>query len=96
MHHAPAQIPYHELWLIYNQLKDAESVPGKRLENLEVARERLGHILNFITRESANPDFRIYMANNDAKSGAATTEAKAAAARANGAKGGRPKDEDAD
>ena len=82
---------YHELWLIYNQLKDAESDPDKRLEYLEIARERLGHILNFITRESANPDFRIYMANNGAKGGAATTEAKAAAARANGAKGGRPR-----
>lgn len=42
----------HQLWLIYSQLKDAESDPGQRLELLERSREELGEVLNEMNRQS--------------------------------------------
>jgi hypothetical protein len=41
----------HQLWLIYSQLKDAESDEVQRLEQLECARERLGDLINELTRQ---------------------------------------------
>jgi hypothetical protein len=79
----------HQLWLIYEQLKDAESDSDKRFELLQQSREELGQIINQLNRQ-AEPGLYAIMAGNGAKGGAAKTEAKAAAARANGAKGGRP------
>lgn len=42
----------HQLWLIYSQLKEAESEgdPGRRLELLECSREELGQVLNKMNR----------------------------------------------
>ena len=37
---------HHELWLIYTQLRDAESDATQRLELLEYAREGLGKLIN--------------------------------------------------
>jgi hypothetical protein len=79
----------HQLWLIYSQLKDAESDSDKRFELLQQSREELGEIINQLNRQ-AEPGLYAIMSGNGAKGGAAKTEAKAAAARANGAKGGRP------
>lgn len=79
----------HDLWLIYEQLKDAESDSDRRLELLEKSREELGKVINQINRQ-AEPGLYAAMANAGAKGGAAKTEAKVAAARANGKKGGRP------
>jgi len=79
----------HQLWLLYSQLKDAESDPEKRLELLSQSREGLGQIINQLNHQ-AEPGLYAIMSGNGAKGGAAKTEAKAAAARANGAKGGRP------
>lgn len=36
----------HDLWLIYCQLKDAESDSNRRLELLQQSREELGRVLN--------------------------------------------------
>ena len=41
----------HQLWLIYSQLKDAESDAAQRLELLECSREDLGRVLNEINRQ---------------------------------------------
>ena len=41
----------HQLWLIYSQLKDAESDPDQRLELLERSREDLGKVLNEMNRQ---------------------------------------------
>ena len=41
----------HQLWLIYSQLKDAESNAAQRLELLERSREDLGRVLNEINRQ---------------------------------------------
>ncbi len=79
----------HQLWLIYEQLKDAEADPERRLEILERSREELGQVINQLNRQ-AEPGLYALMASVGAKGGAAKTEAKAAAARNNGAKGGRP------
>jgi len=79
----------HRLWLIYSQLKDAEGDAERRLELLERSREELGEVINQLNRQ-AEPGIYAIMASAGAKGGAAKTEAKAAAARANGAKGGRP------
>lgn len=75
-----------KLWWIYSQLKDAEDDAEKRLQLLERPREELEHVINQLNRQSL-PD--IYRALG-AKGGSARTEAKAAAARTNGAQGGRP------
>lgn len=40
----------HQLWLIYSQLKDAESDSSKQLELLERSREELGELLNEMYR----------------------------------------------
>lgn len=79
----------HQLWLIYEQLKDAEADPDRRNELLEKSREELGKVINQMHRQ-AEPGLYAAMANAGAKGGAAKTEAKAAASRSNGAKGGRP------
>lgn len=79
----------HQLWLIYSQLKDAEADPERRLELLERSREELGEVINQLNHQ-AEPALYALMASVGARGGAAKTEAKAAAARANGAKGGRP------
>jgi hypothetical protein len=77
-----------QLRLIYSQLKDAESDPEKRLELLERSREELGQMIDKMDRK---PGLFSFMSENGAKGGAVKSSAKAAAARANGAKGGRPK-----
>lgn len=79
----------HQLWLIYEQLKDAESDPERQLELLTRSREELGQVINQLHRQ-AEPGLYALLASVGAKGGAAKTEAKAAAARSNGAKGGRP------
>ena len=40
-----------QLWLIYSQLKDAESDPNQRLELLVCSREDLGRMLNEMNRQ---------------------------------------------
>ena len=40
----------HELWLIYSQLKDAESDSEKRLDLLEDSRFQLGKVINRLYR----------------------------------------------
>jgi len=40
----------HRLWLIYAQLKDAESDPDRRLELLQRSREELGQAVNAMNR----------------------------------------------
>lgn len=42
---------HHQLWLVYTQLKDAESDATQRLELLEYARERLGELINELSRQ---------------------------------------------
>ncbi len=79
----------HQLWLIYEQLKDAESDPERRLELLEQSREELGKIINQMHKQ-AEPSLYAFLSSAGAKGGVAKTEAKAVAARSNGAKGGRP------
>ncbi len=80
----------HQLWLIYEQLKDAESSdPERQLELLQRSRDQLGQAINQLNRQS-EPGLYELMASAGAKGGAVKTEAKAAAARNNGAKGGRP------
>ena len=79
----------HQLWLIYERLKDAESDSERQLELLQKAREELGDVINQLNRV-AEPAWYAHLATVGAKGGAARTEAKAVAARANGAKGGRP------
>jgi hypothetical protein len=41
-----------KLWLIYSQLKDAESDPNQRLELLERSRVELGRVLNEMNRQN--------------------------------------------
>lgn len=79
----------HQLWLIYEQLKDAEGDAGRRLELLEQSREELGNIINQMHKQ-AEPSLYALLSTAGAKGGAVKTEAKAMAARSNGAKGGRP------
>jgi hypothetical protein len=79
----------HQLWQIYEQLKDAESDPERQLELLQRSREELGQVINQLHRQS-EPGLYALMSTAGAKGGAAKTEAKTAASRANGAKGGRP------
>ena len=55
----------HQLWLIYTQLKDAESDPDKRLELLEHSREELGKVLNEMYRQ---PSFLLISVNHELKS----------------------------
>lgn len=78
-----------QLWLIYSQLKDAENDPDQQLQLLQRSREELGEIINQMNQQ-AQPELYAIMASVGAKGGAVKTEAKASAARANGAKGGRP------
>ncbi|MBY0548048.1 MAG: hypothetical protein K2W95_12205 [Candidatus Obscuribacterales bacterium] len=80
----------HQLWLIYSQLKDAEADEKLRFELLANAREELGNVINQLNR-LASPGLYEVFVDSGAKGGAAKTEAKAAAARSNGAKGGRPR-----
>ena len=42
--------PTHELWLIYCQLKHAETEPETREELISSARYRLGRVLNALNR----------------------------------------------
>ena len=42
--------PIHELWLIYCQLKDAETDPDDREQLITSTRIRLGHALNLLRR----------------------------------------------
>lgn len=84
-----AQDTRHQLWLIYEQLKDAENNPEQRLEILERSRQELGQLINQMHRQ-AEPELYELLASAGAKGGAAKTDAKAAASRSNGAKGGRP------
>lgn len=79
----------HQLWLIYEQLKDAEADSERRLDLLERSREELGQVINQMHKQ-AEPGLYELLASAGAKGGAAKTEAKAAASRSNGAKGGRP------
>lgn len=79
----------HQLWLIYEQLKDAEANPGSRLDILERSRIELGQVINEINR-LAEPNLYAALASAGAKGGAAKTQLKATAARENGKKGGRP------
>ena len=79
----------HQLWLIYSQLKDAEDDQEKRLELLSRSREELGQVINQMNRQ-AEPGLYAMLSSAGAKGGAAKTEAKTAASRANGEKGGRP------
>lgn len=79
----------HQLWLIYEQLKDAEADSDRRLDLLTRSREELGQVINHL-HHLAEPNLYAAMANAGAKGGAAKTNAKAAAARENGRKGGRP------
>ncbi len=79
----------HQLWLIYEQLKDAEADSDRRLDLLTRSREELGQVINHL-HHLAEPGLYAAMANAGAKGGAAKTDAKAAAARKNGKKGGRP------
>jgi len=44
---------HHQLWLIYTQLKDAESDATQRLELLEYAREGLGKLINELSRQDS-------------------------------------------
>jgi hypothetical protein len=55
----------HQLWLIYSQLKDAESDPGQRLELLEHSREELGKVLNKMNRQTS---FLLISVNHELKS----------------------------
>jgi hypothetical protein len=55
----------HQLWLIYSQLKDAESDPDQRLELLERSREELGEVLNEMNRRSS---FLLISVNHEPKS----------------------------
>lgn len=80
----------HQLWLIYCQLKDVEDDPKGQLELLIRSREQLGEVINQLNRQAEPAMYAALMANAGAKGGAAKTEAKAAAARTNGVKGGRP------
>lgn len=43
----------HRLWLIYGQLKEAETDAEQRLALLEQSRDELGQILNCINRSHA-------------------------------------------
>jgi len=61
----------HQLWLIYSQLKDAESDPHKRLELLEHSREELGKVLNDMNKQT---NFLLISVNHELKS----TSSKAA------------------
>jgi hypothetical protein len=79
----------HKLWLIYSQLKEVENDPEQRSDLLQRSREQLGEVINELNRQ-AQPDLYTFLSSAGARGGAAKTEAKAAAARANGAKGGRP------
>ena len=44
----------HDLWLIYLELRDAERDPVRRLELLELSREKLGQVVNKLNRQ-VNP-----------------------------------------
>jgi hypothetical protein len=50
-HDGEATNARHELWLIYVQLKDAESDSVRRLELLQHSREELGRVLNSMARD---------------------------------------------
>jgi hypothetical protein len=76
----------HQLRLIYEQLKDAESDPERQPQLLQRSREELGQVIN----QLAEPGLYNLLASAGAKGGASKTDAKAAASRLNGAKGGRP------
>jgi hypothetical protein len=67
----------HELWLIYNELKEMDTGDSVHLA------QRLGKVINELNKPAA--------AILGAAGGAAKTDAKREAARANGAKGGRPR-----
>lgn len=82
----------HQLWLVYEQLKEAESDTERREQLLEKSREELGQIINEMHRQ-AEPGLYTHLANAGAKGGASKSEAKAAASRTNGQKGGRPRKE---
>jgi hypothetical protein len=43
---------YHQLWLIYSQLKDAEIDQAKQLELLKRSREDLGRLLNELNQQA--------------------------------------------
>lgn len=47
----------HELWLIYCDLKDAETDPDARVL-VSSARERLGHLVNVLNRLRVEPKTR--------------------------------------
>jgi hypothetical protein len=46
----------HQLWLIYAQLKDAESDPDRRLELLQRSREELGQAVNAMNRSRSQQE----------------------------------------
>lgn len=79
----------HQLWLIYEQLKEAEGDLERQSELVQRSREELGQVINQLNRQ-AEPALYAIMASVGAKGGAVKTEVKAAASRANGATGGRP------
>jgi len=56
---------HHQLWLIYSQLKDAETDAVQRLELLEYSREKLGKVLNELIRQTS---YIPYAESNRAKS----------------------------
>jgi hypothetical protein len=66
----------HELWLIYNELKEMDTGDSVYLS------QRLGEVINQLNRLPAE---------RGAKGGAVKSEAKREASRDNGAKGGRPR-----
>lgn len=54
----------HQLWLIYAQLKDAESDRDRRLELLQRSREELGQAINAMNRSR----FEMEICANDTSS----------------------------
>jgi hypothetical protein len=48
-------VSIHELWLVYCQLKDAQSDPVACAELIRSARERLGRAVNTLNRLLAEP-----------------------------------------
>ena len=49
-HSSKYQDPFHELWLIYCLLKDAETDPESRLQLVSSARAHLGQVVNALNR----------------------------------------------
>lgn len=72
----------HELWLIYNELKEMDTGDSVYLA------QRLGKVINALNR--VTPEGAVFAALG-AKGGAVKSDAKREAARDNGAKGGRPR-----